>query len=465
MDINERIKGRPDLKLYFVKNAIPTESNFADLIDSVPNQREDGFVKTSGEPLSIEAGGGASSQKRAVNFYWDFADDKPHWVLSLNPRATPSSPATAKPGFSISDAEGRSRLFIDRHGNLGVSTVSPAAKLDILGGEGDLSRSEGDLRVGNAQFRFKVGVAVTGPGRGDVRLRAQGGTNRLILGSDTTDTLTVREGNVGIRELNPKLPLDVNGGLGVKGEVVATGGVRAGALGIGPWPRNPTEYVYFGTTALNQSQRVNYALLQDSRAANLGRTYLNSPLDIRFRIKNVDKMVISSTGRIGIGTDSPTAALDVKGTVKGQSIVASSVQTEILSAGVINTTLHQSTGRRAQALKSTNQWFDFPDMAREITLKATSTVLIYYQATMKAGGAAGSKHIVTQLVIGRSTKRDAMSISGNTEYWAPSSLWIGKLPKGTHTIKVQYRTPGGGTNKPASVGWHSRVLKVLVLGN
>jgi len=226
MDINEGVKSRPDLKLYFVKNAIPTESNFADLIDSVPNQREDGFVKSSGEPLSIEAGGGASSQKRAINCCWNFSDDKPHWVLSLNPRARPSSAATAKQGFSISDAEGHSRLFIQPSGNVGVSTVSPAAKLDILGGRWDVSNTEGDLRVGNEQFRFKVGVALAGGGKGDVRLRAHGGTNRMMLGSGDADVLTISNGNVGIGTLEPKIKLHVNGPIHTTGEVRALGGVR-----------------------------------------------------------------------------------------------------------------------------------------------------------------------------------------------------------------------------------------------
>ena len=57
MDINESIKNRSDLKSYFVKNAIPTENHFAELIDSAINQREDGLAKASGAPLSVEAYG------------------------------------------------------------------------------------------------------------------------------------------------------------------------------------------------------------------------------------------------------------------------------------------------------------------------------------------------------------------------------------------------------------------------
>ena len=75
MDIAK--KSRTDLKAYFVKNAIPTESNFADLIDAMVNQKEDGLAKTAGNPLSIEATGDASSLRKAINFYESFADANP----------------------------------------------------------------------------------------------------------------------------------------------------------------------------------------------------------------------------------------------------------------------------------------------------------------------------------------------------------------------------------------------------
>jgi hypothetical protein len=213
---------RSTLKSYFVKNAIPTESNFADLIDALINQKDDGLTKLAGEPLSVQADGEDASQKKAINFYRSFADAKPAWSLSLNPRSDPANAATAKPGWSVGDADGNSKLFIDQTtGRLGVGTVSPAEALEVNG-------------------RAKIGT-----------------------------------------------------------------------MSVGPWPANG-DYGFLGASTLNQAAQGNYALLQGN-SDGPGRTFLNSPIDIHFRIGNVDKMVMLNNGNFGIGAADPRAKLEVRG--------------------------------------------------------------------------------------------------------------------------------------------------------
>ena len=50
--------GRGMLKAAFVKGAIPTQQNFADLIDAGLNQRDDEIFKLPGEPLGVVGVGG-----------------------------------------------------------------------------------------------------------------------------------------------------------------------------------------------------------------------------------------------------------------------------------------------------------------------------------------------------------------------------------------------------------------------
>jgi hypothetical protein len=116
---------------------------------------------------------------------------------------------TAHPLSFGTNAAGR--LTIDSAGLVGIGT-QPQARLHVAGGQGDPSATEGDLKVGDANFRLKIGVTTSGSGAGDVRIRAHGGTNRLLLGGGTSDTLTVQDGGVGIGAAPGTARLHVSGG-------------------------------------------------------------------------------------------------------------------------------------------------------------------------------------------------------------------------------------------------------------
>ena len=229
MNIDDNKKSRATLKSYFVKNAIPTEQQFAQLIDSALNQRDDGVIKPAGgEPLSIEAVG---DFEKAVNFYMQISDASPAWTLSLRPRSNPADPQTGRPGLSINDPAGVSRLAVDAAtGRVGIGVVAPTEALDV------------------------------------------------------------------------------------------NGRVKAAMLTIGPWPANPAQYGFVGATALDHTQGQNYALLQSASGNDAGTTYLNSPLSIRLRIKNVDRLTVTTNGNVGIGTASPANLLEVAGVAKFGSL-------------------------------------------------------------------------------------------------------------------------------------------------
>lgn len=126
-------KNRTDLKSNFVKNAIPTEQNFADLVDGQLNQADDGVFKLAGEPFSVVAAGG--DQKRALRLYGNYPAANPDWLISLNPAQEPGNAATNRPGFGITDGAGNTRLFLDPTGKLGLGTNEPQGAIDVrIGG-------------------------------------------------------------------------------------------------------------------------------------------------------------------------------------------------------------------------------------------------------------------------------------------------------------------------------------------
>jgi hypothetical protein len=100
------------------------------------------------------------------------------------------------------------RMYFKAGGNIGIGTTAPAARLDILGGNWDTASTEGDLRIGDATYRLKIGIARSGDGAGHATIAAQGGINMLSLGAGTTlaaqRTLTILgTGNVGIGTIAP----------------------------------------------------------------------------------------------------------------------------------------------------------------------------------------------------------------------------------------------------------------------
>lgn len=134
-------------------------------------------------------------------------------------------------------------------GNVGIGVPVPLAPLHLGGGNWDLQTTEGDLRIGSALYRLKVGVATSGGGAGVARIRAQSGTGtaKLILGTDLSDTLAVSEDMVGVGTISPAEKLDVAGTVKMTGFKLGTS-VTAGyvlttdANGVGSWQAPPDTF-------------------------------------------------------------------------------------------------------------------------------------------------------------------------------------------------------------------------------
>ncbi len=106
-------------------------------------------------------------------------------------------------------------------GNVGIQRTSPAARLDVLGGSWDLTNTEGDVRIGDATTRLKIGIATSGGGTGGVTFMEQGPAgayNLMSFGTQGNRVLYVN-GNtqrVGIGIDGPDAPLGFASTLGKK---------------------------------------------------------------------------------------------------------------------------------------------------------------------------------------------------------------------------------------------------------
>ncbi|MDT0294608.1 tail fiber domain-containing protein [Mesonia ostreae] len=119
---------------------------------------------------------------------------------------------------------------------VGIGTTTPDVQLDISGGKWDLTNTEGDLRIGNDTHRLKMSISTGGAGAGNGRIRAVGGTDKLLLGAGTEDVLSVvGNGRVGINNENPDEELVIGSNLGAGWTIPAAtiGDTDGGAIEVG----------------------------------------------------------------------------------------------------------------------------------------------------------------------------------------------------------------------------------------
>ena len=231
--------------------------------------------------------------------------------------------------------------------------------------------------------------------------------NGLIVAQ--TDALTILpNGNIGVGTTTPTQMLEVNGN--IQGS--------SAFLGNANWGSDHASFNHkvFG------NQQTHYALLH----RNDGETFLNASLgkSIRFRINNVDKIIVHSNGNFGIGMTTPKIIVDVK----ENSIIGSSGQSvsqhDVSNRGTKVSFGHQGSefvGMRTIISPGTNACGNSADIGFDTWECNTSTS----REVMRINGTGN-------VGIGTKTPTQAkLVVSGNAKYKLGKFQWFAYYQKGT----------------------------------
>jgi hypothetical protein len=314
--MNIEKKNRSQLKAYFVKYAIPTEGNFADFIDSMLNQAEDGIVKDPGGPLCLEASGEAddtSGRREVIHFYESFTEASPAWVLSLNPRGRSDPHEALKPGFHLSDGEGASKFFIARAtGDVGIGTTAPKATLHVASGSETSLEAGGHLLLGlPSEENLVLGSSGLMTRRNNapspLNLQADGGDLRIHGNLKESSRVVVQsDGKVGIGTASPEKTLTVAGTVfsSVGGFQFPDGSVQTTASRF----------------AGSEDLKLEGPLGLGDRAwiRHLSGPGENETLEIGTAGNGRNPISLMASGNVGIGTMDPRQALHVAGDYYGR---------------------------------------------------------------------------------------------------------------------------------------------------
>ena len=278
-----------------------------------------------------------------------------------------NSASGASIDFKINNTD---KMRISTDGKLGIGTIHPTSLLHVNGDASFNGAISAAYDTNTTSYLGRVAIGYVGHGdyAGIAHIDSNNTSSYALIQStqgvtilnaadtkyidfrinNSTKVRLASNGNLGIGTEQPTAKLEVIGDISCSGIVSIGGDIScSGIVSIGgdlsinalsvAYDTNKTSYFgraavgYNGTNDLasfshiDSNATLSYSLAQDS----LGTTIINAAAtkSIDFRINNSNKMKLTTSGNLGIGTDTPTKKLHVAGEILSTSALSSAYNT------------------------------------------------------------------------------------------------------------------------------------------
>lgn len=308
---------RQSLYSFFETGDIPTQEQFADLIDSYVHREEDGVfvfkpsdsIKRFGIGLSqppYRLGIVAEGDTQKLISLHD-PDGSHQWSLNLNPLVS----SLRGLNFAQETANGsESRLFINQaSGNIGFGSLNPEQKLQL---EASSSANIVGLKVLNNATAANNGWSI-GHLQEAEELRDGGLSIRSKVDNSIERLFINPSGNVGINESMPQTKLHVSLPLEDPNSVIGLT-EDSGVVNIGPI----TQSVVFDSRGVQArtGEYIGETLNLEASALNLQRIGGEILIHGDDTIENSRKIIVTDEGYIGAGIMIPNERLALDGAIQ-----------------------------------------------------------------------------------------------------------------------------------------------------
>ena len=338
---------------------------FGDPAQSTSSTKIGVHTSSPAKMLDINAKGSADG----IQLTWDDADGSATDYATITVEDT-----NGKLKIATVDSDGEAgHIALMPDGNVGVGVASPSSKLEI---DGDLKFSPTAISTahvtteGSIRIRASANIYIGDDGADSIRLgRTNTTAAKVHIRSGADTDLVVSNSKVGIGTEDPSAALEIDGDIKLTPSASTTAHITtAGSMRI-----RAENAMYIGDNGAD--------------SVRIGRTNTTAA-KIHIR-SGADTDLVVSNSKVGIGTDSPDAALHVAG-----AAAFSGPSETFVTFSSSDTTPSVSTGNLFKTHASAQTLTDFDDGVAGQTITVISTAAVVFDVT-SSGLKGGSTNITT----------------------------------------------------------------------